>query len=143
MSSKGKYIALDFGDRRIGVAISDLNKEVAFPREFIGNKNPTDALRAIQALCAAENVEKIIVGLPIQMDGTWGDRADKTQQFCEALRGAMPEMAIEFFDERLTSQQARKMLHGGGIKESKQKTESDSVAAGVILQSYLDSLRTR
>ena len=50
---------------------------------------------------------------------------------------------IEFFDERLTSQQARKMLHGGGIKESKQKTESDSVAAGVILQSYLDSLRAR
>ena len=96
--NKGKYLAIDYGDRRVGIALSDFNKEIAFPRDFLEYAGEKQLLASLQKLCEEEQVTKIILGLPIMMDGTFGDRAKKTQVFYEKLREVLPRTAIEFFD---------------------------------------------
>lgn len=139
--NKGKYLAIDYGDKRVGVAVSDFNKEIAFPRDFLtytGEKNLIDQLAHI---CDEEQVIKIILGLPIMMDGTLGDRAKKTQLFYGKLKSALPHVRIEFFDERLSTEFAVKTLRGQGIKDKDQKGKRDAMSAQIILQNYLNSLR--
>jgi len=139
--NKGKYLAIDYGDKRVGVAVSDFNKEIAFPREFLtytGEKNLIDQL---QRICEEEQISKIILGLPIMMDGTLGDRAKKTQLFYDKLKSAFPHISIEFFDERLSTEFAVKSLRGQGIKDKDQKGKRDAMSAHIILQNYLNSLR--
>lgn len=137
--TKGKYLGLDFGGRRVGVAISDLNKEIVFPREAITYERLADLLAALQALCAEESVTKIIIGLPIQMDGTLGEQVTKTYAFGQKLAIALPTVPVEYFDERLTTQAAQARLREQGIKAKDQKGKKDSLSAQLILETYLKS----
>lgn len=139
--SKGKYLAIDYGDRRVGIAISDLNKEIAFPREFLAYKSADDLIARIGELCRQEPVVKIIIGLPIEMDGKAGERVKKTYQFGQKLAAAFPSVAIEYFDERLTTQAAEKKLRQIGVKARDQKGEKDAIAAQLILETYLHQLK--
>ena len=138
--NKGKYLAIDYGDKRVGIAISDYNKEISFPRDFLtytGEKNLIDQL---QKICEEEDISKIILGMPIMMDGTIGDRARKTQIFHGKLKEAMPHMNVDFFDERLSTEFAVKSLRGQGVKDKDQKGKRDAMSAQIILQNYLASL---
>ncbi len=138
--NKGKYLAIDYGDKRVGIAVSDYNKEISFPRDFLtyaGEKNLVDQLKKI---CEEEDINKIILGMPIMMDGTIGDRAKKTQVFYDKLKEAMPQMSVDFFDERLSTEFAVKSLRGQGIKDKDQKGKRDAMSAQIILQNYLSSL---
>lgn len=140
--NKGKYLAIDYGDKRVGVAVSDFNKEIAFPRDFLEYSSEKELLESIRKLCEEEQVIKIILGLPIMMDGTLGDRAEKTQAFYVKLKELLsPKMAIEFFDERLSTEFASKMLRVQGVKAKDQKGKRDAMSAQIILQNYLNSLR--
>lgn len=138
--NKGKYLAIDYGDRRVGIAMSDINKEISFPRDFLTYRSDKDLIAQIQRICEEEQVVKIILGLPIMMDGSLGDRARKTQLFCDKIKVALPHIAIEFFDERLSTEFAVKTLHGQGIKTKDQKGKRDAMSAQIILQNYLNSL---
>ncbi len=138
--SKGKYLSIDYGDARVGVAVSDYNKEVAFPRDFLTYKGTKDLIDQLKKFCEDEDISKIILGLPIMMDGTMGDRAKKTQVFHDKLKEAMPNMPIDFFDERLSTEFAVKSLRGQGIKDKDQKGKRDAMSAQIILQNYLASL---
>lgn len=138
--NKGKYLAIDYGDRRVGIALSDFNKEIAFPRDFLEYTGEKELLESLRKLCEGEQVTKIILGLPIMMDGTLGDRAKKTQLFYDKLKTILPQMSIEFFDERLSTEFASKILRGQGIKARDQKGKRDSMSAQIILQNYLNSL---
>ena len=140
--TKGKILSLDFGDRRVGVAISDLDKEVAFPRDVLTIKKMSDLLNEIRSLCHAESVVKIVLGLPIEMDGTWGERAKKTEAFRKKLEAAIPGIEIEYFDERLTSVEAGKILQEQGYKTHEHKGKIDAIAAQKILEHYLASRRS-
>lgn len=139
--NKGKYLAIDYGDKRVGVAVSDFNKEIAFPRDFLTYTGENNLLSQLQHICEEEQIIKIILGLPIMMDGTLGDRAKKTQVFYDKLKKAMPHVAVEFFDERLSTEFAVKTLRGQGIKDKDQKGKRDAMSAHIILQNYLNSLR--
>jgi len=138
--SKGKYLGIDYGDRRVGIAISDENKEISFPRDFLEYTDVKQLLKELKALCEAEDISKIILGLPIQMTGEMGERARITQEFFGQLKEAMPDMEVVFFDERLSSQYASKILQEQGIKAKDQKGKRDALSAQIILQNYLSSL---
>lgn len=141
--TKGKYLGIDFGDRRVGVAVSDFDKRLAFPREDIGYKGLSGLIKVLAVLAKEENVTRIVLGLPIEMDGAMGERVKKTIVFAEKLKKALPDTDLAFFDERLTTRHAARLLHEHGINAKDQKKAIDSTSAHLILQAYLDSLKTR
>lgn len=135
--SKGKYLAIDYGDRRVGVAISDYDKQIAFPRDFLENNSAL--IPKIKELCEAEQVIKVIIGLPIEMDGSMGERVTKTYKFGDKLKKALDPISVDYFDERLTTKRATALLHQQGIKAKEQKGQKDMISAQVILDAYLES----
>lgn len=135
--SKGKYLAIDYGDRRVGLAISDFDKQIAFPRDFLENDKSLNS--QIKDLCKEDQVTKVIIGLPIEMDGSMGERVVKTYEFGDSLKKALDPIAVDYFDERLTTKRATALLHEQGIKEKEQKGQKDMISAQVILEAYLDS----
>lgn len=137
--TKGKYLAIDFGDRRTGLAISDFDKQVAFPREVIDFKSIRGLITQIKKLCDEEQVVKIIVGLPVEMNGSVGERFLKTQKFGDQLKKAI-DIPVEYFDERLTTKQSIRKLHEQGIKAKGQKGLRDMVSAQIILEAYLKNI---
>jgi putative Holliday junction resolvase len=138
---KGKYMGLDFGDKRVGVAISDENKEISFPRDFLEYGSDRDLLSQLKTICEQDEVIKIILGMPINMDGKLGQRAQKTRLFYDKLKKILPEISIELFDERLSTQFAVQSLRGQGIRDKDQKGKRDALSAQIILQNYLSSLK--
>ncbi len=136
--SKGKYLSIDFGDRRVGLAISDFDKQIAFPRDILENNR--SLVRQIKQFCKDEQIIKVIVGLPVEMDGTMGDRVIKTYEFGDKMKEAIYPIPVDYFDERLTTKEATKKLHQQGIKEKEQKGQKDMVSAQIILEAYLKSL---
>ncbi len=135
--TKGKILAIDYGDKRVGVAISDYNKEIAFPRDFLENNNQViDHLRDI---IEEEEVIKVILGLPLEMSGQQGESALKAMEFGRKLMRQVT-VPVEFFDERLTTKQASDKLSAMGVKQKEQKQGIDSASAQVMLEAYLNSL---
>jgi len=127
-----RILGLDVGDRRIGVAISSPEGRLAVPLRIIERlKEPAD-LEAIAALARAEEATGIVVGLPLSLDGTAGKQARHIEGFARRL-SKHTGLAIEFWDERLTSVQAERST--AGLRRGK---AVDDVAAAIILQSYLD-----
>ena len=138
--SKGKYLGIDFGEKRVGIAVSDFDKAIVFPRDYLEYKTLPSLIKSIGDLCAEEQIIKVVLGLPIEMGGTWGEKAKKVLAFGEKLKKALPSIAIEYFDERLTTLGASRMLRSHGIKAKEQRKGIDSVSAQIILQNYLNSL---
>jgi putative holliday junction resolvase len=139
--TKGKYLGIDFGDKRVGIAVSDFNKEIAFPRDFLEYESSNWLIDRISRICEEDQVVKIILGLPVNMDGTFGERALKTMEFFNKLKEAIPGVSIECFDERLSTEYAVKALHAQGIKSKNQKGKRDALSAQIVLQNYLNSLK--
>jgi putative holliday junction resolvase len=135
--SKGKILAIDYGDRRVGIAISDFDKTVAFPRGCLIVENLTVLVAAIVDLCASESVHRVVIGLPIEMDGTVGGQVKKTMIFGDRLRQSLNNVSVDYLDERLTSKQAVRHLQEQGVKAKDQKGIKDAISAQVILQAYL------
>ena len=136
-----RVLALDHGTRRIGVAVSDELKLIAQPLEYIPAEPFADFLTRLKDLLREKEVELILVGLPRNMDGSYGPAALKVQAFIAALKAAVT-VPIEPWDERLTSVQANRYLIQGNVRREKRKEKVDKMAAAILLQSYLDSLAT-
>jgi putative Holliday junction resolvase len=135
-----RILALDYGTRRIGVAISDDLKMMAHPREFIPAEPFDDFANRLLELIRQEEVELIIVGMPRNMDGTYGEAAGAVRQFVTVLKG-ITVVPLKTWDERLTSVAAHRALREAGVQGSrKQRERVDQSAAAIFLQSYLDSL---
>jgi putative Holliday junction resolvase len=136
-----RILGLDVGDRRIGLAISDPNGQVAVPLRTLERIVPDGAVEAIGALVAEEDVEAIVVGLPLRLDGTVGTQAESVQEFVRQLLTVV-DVPVTLWDERLSTVQAEQLLRrdGPGSRASrKDKGRIDAMAATVILQDYLDS----
>lgn len=135
-------IALDVGDVRIGVAVSDLMGLTANPREtYVRKKN--DIAFDVAYFCdyaKKEDADVFVLGLPKNMDGSEGERAEITRQFGELL-AEQSGLPIVYQDERLTTVSAERMLIDADVRRDKRKKVIDKVAATIILQSYLDSHR--
>lgn len=134
-----RILALDPGTKRIGVAISDELKLIAQPVEFILAEPFAAFLARLKTLLHDQDVELILVGMPRNMDGSYGPAALKVDAFVAALRNATT-VPIKTWDERLTSAQANRLLIQGKVRREKRKSKVDQMAAAILLQSYLDSL---
>lgn len=133
-------IALDVGDVRIGVAVSDLLGITANPREtYWRKKGDIDAdIRYFCEYAKKEDADTFVLGLPKNMDGTEGPRAEVTREFGTLLAEASG-LPVVYQDERLTTVSAERMLIDADVRREKRKQVIDKVAATIILQSYLDS----
>ena len=135
-----RILGIDYGDSRIGVAISDDGGKLAFDLCVIdANKGRKYSVSEILRLKEQYGAKTLVIGLPTNMDGSRGDRVVKTEKFAKAIKEASPEMEIVFEDERLTTKYADRLMLESG-KHQKQKGESDKLAAMIILQGYLDKL---
>jgi len=135
-------MGIDFGDARIGIAISDPFGWTAQGLATIDWKDNMDyPVERIKKIIDSYNIEKVIVGYPINMNGTLGERALKTDQFIKCLSDKLGNVEIIKWDERLSTIAANRILNEAGIKSSKRKKTVDIIAATYILQGYLDSIR--
>lgn len=134
-------MALDYGQSRIGVAVSDELGLMAHPRAFIPAKPPGRALRFIKAQVEEESIAVVLIGLPLNMDGSEGLSARRARKFAADVENAAG-VHIHFVDERLTTKAAQGLLHAAGRREKDSRAFIDSASAAVILQGWLDSKRT-
>jgi putative Holliday junction resolvase len=134
-----RILALDPGTVRIGVALSDELKMIASPLEYIPAEPFAGFLDRLRQLIREKEVELILVGLPRNMDGSYGPAALKVREFVAALRATIT-VPVQTWDERLTSAQANRLLIQGHVRRRDRKEKVDKMAAAILLQSYLDSL---
>jgi putative Holliday junction resolvase len=135
-----RILALDHGTRRIGVALSDEMKMIASPLEYIPAEPFADFLKRLKEIISAREVELIIIGMPRNMDGSYGPAALKVQEFIAVLKEALT-IPIKTLDERLTTVQAQRFLIQGNVRRAQRKEKVDKTAAAILLQSYLDGLQ--
>lgn len=132
-----RVVALDHGARRIGVAVADLETGMAFARRAIQRRNLDHDLALLRELCTSEGVERVVIGLPLNMDGSEGAQAAAAREF--GAHVAQIGLEVVYEDERLSSWEAAERLGTGGRRPDRGSGELDSTAARVILQQYLDA----
>jgi putative holliday junction resolvase len=133
-----RILALDHGTKRVGVAVSDEMYIFAQPLECIPPEPFAAFLARLQQIIGEKEIGQILVGMPRNMDGSYGPAALKVQAFAAALKDAVA-IPIKLWDERLTSTQAQRFLIQGGVRRAQRKEKVDKTAAAILLQSYLDS----
>ncbi|MGA3334839.1 MAG: Holliday junction resolvase RuvX [Terracidiphilus sp.] len=137
-ASHPRYLCLDVGSRRIGVAVSDELGLTALPVLTLERRGKLrDDLRSLARLCRRFGVAGIVVGNPLHLSGEASPRAAKTQAFAAKL-GELTGLTIHLWDERLTTREAHKILYEAGHARQKHRKIVDQVAAALILQSFLD-----
>jgi putative Holliday junction resolvase len=134
-----RILALDHGSRRVGVAIGETETGIAFTRPALTRRGGQRDVDAVADLVREETVSTILIGLPLNMDGSEGLEAAAARAFGERLAGIGP--AIVFADERLSSWQAGEELKAAGRRPPRRSGELDSAAARLFLQEYLDDRR--
>lgn len=134
-----RIIGLDHGSRRVGVAVADTGTGMAFARPAIRRRNLDHDLALVGELCTSEGTNLVVIGLPLNMDGSEGPQAAAARAFGDAL--ARIGLRVAYEDERLTSWQAGERLAGHGREAKRRTGELDSAAARLILQQYLDARR--
>jgi len=136
----GRVLGIDFGEKRIGVAMSDPERRLAFPREVIKyNGKLKQATRLVAAAVRDTEAEAVVVGMPLSMDGSRGQQADRVSTFVGTLRGSVGEgVEVVEWDERLSSVQAGRAMADAGVSQKNQRGKLDMVAAALILQAWLD-----
>ena len=132
-----RVLGIDCGSKRIGVALSDETATIGQPLEFVAAEPLSSAFKRLADIVRDRQVGEIVVGLPRNMNGTYGPAADKTREFVAGLQQHV-SVPIKTWDERLTSAQANRVLIASGMRRDKRKTKVDQTAAAILLQSYLD-----
>ena len=135
-----RTLGLDIGDRWIGIALSDPGNILASPLSIIERTTEERDVAAITDIIRQHQVAKVIVGLPVSMDGKIREQAEKVKTFVRILSTAI-DLPVEFRDERLSTKSARRLMQESGRKKSDRKKRDDANAAAVILQGYLDAQR--
>ena len=131
-----RMLALDIGDVRIGIAVSDPSRTIATPLEVLKRVGWGPDTRYIKALCERYETDQVLSGLPLNMDGSEGFQAQKVRAFCEQLEKA--GLSITYQDERLTTVVAEDALLEDNMSRADRKKNVDKIAAAVILQQWLD-----
>jgi len=132
-----RVIALDVGEKRIGVAASDPLGRTAQPLETI--KRDERFAERLEKLITELGAERLIVGLPLSMDGSEGAQAGAVRRFVKEIEGKL-KIPVTFLDERLSSREANSLIAEGGRRPGRERGATDRVAAALILRAYLDSL---
>jgi len=139
-----KFMGIDFGEKRIGISISDIEKKYSFNRDYFFNDK--DLFGKLQEMIISENVTRVIIGYPVSLMNISTDVTKRVDEFTEELKQFLQikklHVEIAFFDERFTSKIAEESLLKSGIKKSKRREKGlvDSISAQMILQDYLDRM---
>ncbi len=134
-----RILALDHGTKRIGIAVSDELRLIAQPLTFLPAEPFAEFLARLKEIIREKEVDLILVGMPRNMNGSYGPAALKVQEFVVVLKETVA-VPIKTWDERLTSAQANRFLIQAALRRSKRREKVDQAAAAILLQSYLDSL---
>lgn len=135
-----RMLGIDYGDKRIGLAVSDVLQITAHALGVYQVTNEEADRKYFTQLAADYKIEKIVLGLPLRMDGTSGTRVEITKTFAKWLEGFL-DAEIIFWDERLTTKQAMGILIQQNVKGKAKKNYKDQISAVIILSSYMESLR--
>ena len=133
-----RVLGIDFGEVRIGIAISDPAGKLAVPLTTLSRVSDMDAIAQIQAIVRRENIEHLVLGEPRNMDGSIGDAAHRVRSFRRKLQEQIP-LPCDLVDETLTSVEARERLRDAGVDPRRAKERIDQVAAQILLEQYLAS----
>ena len=139
-AAEGRLLGVDFGERRVGLALSDSAGLIAQGLETIEVHSAGESVESIAAIAEAEQVLEIVLGLPVNMDGTKGEMAGKVEAFAGLLQDRV-SCAVRTWDERMTSISARRAMHEMGMETRGNKGRLDRIAATLLLQNYLDYRR--
>ena len=132
-----RLLGIDYGTVRIGLALSDPTRTLASPLPFLENNSPQQVTQALSELIQTHQISALIIGLPRNMDGTYGPSAQKVRDFISQIQKDIP-LPITPIDERLTTAQVSKQLAGIGLNQRQLRKKVDSSSACLILQQYLD-----
>jgi putative holliday junction resolvase len=133
-----RILAVDYGEKRVGLAISDPSGEIALSLRTVEVRGEADVIAGIRQAIADTDADRIVVGLPVNMNGTLGPMAAKVTAFSERLAAATG-LPVETSDERLSTSAAERSLLEGDLSRQKRRGLRDKVAAQIILQGYLDA----
>ena len=136
-----RIIGVDYGERRLGFAVCDPDGVFAMPLKVVEVRSGKQAVEAVRCLCEEEEPDEVVVGMPLNMDGSSGPMACKVEEFCSRLAQCV-NVPISQWDERLTTSMAERALAEAGADGRRRRGIVDKVAAQNILQGYLDARRT-
>ena len=139
--TKGRVLGIDFGEARTGLAVSDASRMLA---SGIGNIKGGGLERSVEAIAEVvqtERISGIVLGLPVNMNGTEGPRAARIRQFAAMLEEKMPDVPVALMDERMTTMAASRFLNETNTRGQRRKGVIDTLSAEIILQNALDKLR--
>lgn len=140
MERNYRIMGVDLGEKRIGISISDELLTIAQGLCFIEKKSDKEDIRAISEIAEKHSVKEIVVGRPLNMDGSTGQMAEKAQVFAEKLQNALG-IEVGLWDERLSTVEAEKILIKGGVRRKGRRKVVDQISASLILQGYIDKIR--
>jgi len=137
-----RVLGLDLGSKRIGVAISDETLTISSALQVIPGDNTNRAINNIKEIINERGISRIVIGLPLNMNGSKGPKAIEALEFADKLKEKL-SIDVVTFDERLTTKQGEDMLIRADVSRKKRKSVIDKIAAQIILQTYLDSEKIR
>ena len=137
-----RVMCLDVGKVRVGISQSDPLKIIASPLEVYKRTNSIKAdAKYIVTLIKNNDVDTLVIGLPLKMDGTSGESVDMAKEFGERIKGYIPELNVVYQDERFSTVSANRILLEGDVRRDKRKQVVDKIASTIILQNYLDRIK--
>jgi putative Holliday junction resolvase len=133
-------IGIDWGEKRSGFAVADALRIAVHPIGRCETQGDSaDLLRFVERLLAERDVGTLVVGLPLNMDGTEGPQAARTRAFAARLAARFPEQSVVLFDERLSSKEAEERLRGEQLSRAKRRARRDGESAAVVLRAWIDA----
>jgi putative Holliday junction resolvase len=138
MIAMGRILGLDYGEKRVGIAISDPSGTIASPLEVYARRDPTQDIGYFRKLVAENEIERIVVGLPLYPSGDESPKSDEARRFGHWLQDETG-VPVEFCDERYTTVEAETHLREAELTSKKRQARRDMLAAQIILQAYLDA----
>jgi putative Holliday junction resolvase len=138
VSARARLLGIDFGTVRVGLAVSDAERHIASPLATYVRRGSDQDASYFRALTQEQEIGGLVVGLPVHLDGQEGHKAREARAFGSALARAT-ELPVVFWDERFTTVEAEGLLLSAGLTSKRRKARRDSLAAQILLQSYLDA----
>jgi len=135
---KGRMLAVDYGGRRIGLALSDPTGTATQPLPNVERRGEDQAAREVAAVARACEARAVVVGLPLRMDGTEGPQAEAARRFAERVR-QYTGLPVHLWDERLTTVQVERLLVSGRVRRRRRRALRDGLSAALLLQSFLEA----
>lgn len=140
-ATKGRILGVDFGDTRTGLAVSDISRFLASGIGYVSPGGIEKTAQKVAEVALEQKVSAIVVGLPKNMDGSEGFRAERCREFADLLRQKLQNVPVAMIDERLTTVSASRYLNETGTRGSQRKGVIDTLSAQIILQNALDRLK--